>query len=415
MNYKNIAKELLFNYIYKLLYRPLSIDKINYDEELFVKLNNIIPVNHSTFKVYKIIIDGRNYYFRQIKVHTTFKYFIKNILDDYYLFYQLDNKMIKNKTLLYKVLLSKKTLKKIFYMGKVYDKNSKIYNFFNTVDYNIFYINELKVVGDKNILNLFQFIWGEVLLYRLNLGVKNNCYETFNSNKEIATKKMASILGISNLIPNIKLVKLVIDDNIIKYGTLMDEVQGTSPLDIASDDKKNFSYNFINDCINLNILDAINCEKDHRPDNYLVLYKNGKINSLQSFDNDSPASFGFSSNINLRSYYGSGPLINNYGLINYKQIDKCLFNNIMSVSKKDLYLLFDTELTFIQKKFLWKRLSKMKKVLIKSYNNGLQLINNKTKFIFSDNWNNNFTSYLDIFINFNNENNDFKIDNLLNK
>ena len=59
---------------------------------------------------------------------------------------------------------------------------------------------------------------------------------------------------------------------------------------------------------NLNFLDALCYEKDHRPGNYTVVMSGNKAESICAFDNDSPMSFGLG-NASFESYMNCSPYI----------------------------------------------------------------------------------------------------------
>lgn len=278
--------------------------------------------------------------------------------------------------------------------------------------YSIFHIERLNKINKEETINLMQFLWGSIYQYHLNCGVKNGNYETFNSNREISAKKVSDLLGISYLISNIKIAKVTIDNNYSMIGTLMDEAEGISPYDISMSKRKNFTSQFSLDLSSLNIMDAINTEKDHRPGNYNIVYKDGKIITLQAFDNDSPESFGFSFNINLKTYLGGGPLISN-NILNYGIIDIKLYNSIMKLRKKDIFDTFKDELSLIQKMSIYYRIKKMKKIINNSISHGMILSDNNMK---NKNYKKNaFISYLDVFIKSDSINNDFDINKIVHK
>lgn len=63
-----------------------------------------------------------------------------------------------------------------------------------------------------------------------------------------------------------------------KVGTFMLEAKGISPVSLTKKQRKKVAPSFQRNCSDLNILDAICYEKDHRPGNYNVLIdKDGLI------------------------------------------------------------------------------------------------------------------------------------------
>lgn len=116
----------------------------------------------------------------------------------------------------------------------------------------------------------------------------------------MATKRIADLLGIGYLIPEIELVKLVFPDGNEKIGTLMSAVNGIAPKKMLYAEKQKITPKFQRDCNSLNVLDAICHERDHRPGNYFVrLNSNGEVDSLEAFDNDAPMTFSLSAIMNI--------------------------------------------------------------------------------------------------------------------
>ena len=359
-------KQAILYILCRFLYKPYTYSSDNNCSTLSIKFSDVALIKGTTFNLYKILYNEKNYYFREIKKHVCFSDFLKEILNDYFLFGNLSKKFYSQRDFIYSIFMRRNTLINIYNMGIVNDCNSRIYKFFKTHDFSIFDIEELSFLNLCDVLDLFQYLWGEVYLYRLNGGVKKNYYQTFNSSKSLATKKLADIIGIGNLIPNIRTIKLIIGNNIVKYGTLMDEAEGISPTKISIGDRKKFSPNFYRSCCSLNLLDALTNEKDHRPGNYFVNYKKGLIDTIVAFDNDAPLTFFLTPSINLVSYFNSSPFLTRNGLIKMNHIDCDIANSILNLTKKDVYSNFSNILSKKQICFLYIRIKHMKRAIMRT-------------------------------------------------
>lgn len=357
-------KQSILLLVCKTIFKPLSYKTIKEEEKYLIESKDMSLIKNTTFNLYRLNISNQIYYFREIRKHSNFKSYLKELLNDYFYFCNPTSSLKSQQDKIYSKLCSKRVIKKIYNMGIVNDISSKIYIYLQNKDRNIFSLNDLKDVNDNDLKDLFQFLWGEIYSYRLNNGVKKNFYQTFNSSKILATKRLADLIGLNELIPDVKMVKLIIDNKIIKYGTMMNSAKGISPCCIDSIEVKNITPELQRQCISLHLLDCLSYEKDHRPGNYNVLIKNNKLTSINAFDNDAPLTFFISSNINMVSYLNSCPFVDNNNLINLEHIDYNLANRIIKIDKNEIYLCFENILSKIQIEFLIKRIYKMKKAII---------------------------------------------------
>lgn len=188
--------------------------------------------------------------------------------------------------------------------------------------------------------------------------------QSFNASKSLATKRIADLLGIGYLIPEIELVKLVFPDGNEKIGTLMSAVNGIAPKKMLYAEKQKITPKFQRDCNSLNVLDAICHERDHRPGNYFVrLNSNGEVDSLEAFDNDAPMTFSLTGNINLVTYWGSSPLLLSDGALNLVHVDKKLAQKILKLKDEEIVNSLKLILSKIQVWFVCKRIHKMQKAI----------------------------------------------------
>ena len=212
---------------------------------------------------------------------------------------------------------------------------------------------------------------------------------------------MADLLNLGRIIPNVELVELHIGDKDVRYGTLMDEVVGVSPSSLTDKEKLMLSPNFQRDCSDLNLLDALTNEKDHRPGNYLVSFNDRLIQGLKAFDNDSPMSFFITPKINLSTYWGSTPFVDSRGIISIPYLSKDTALGILNLNENTINASFKSTLTRIQIFFLKLRVRRMQKAINKT------LKNNKRFLLEDDEWNDytlneelnmqNLNTYLRIF------------------
>lgn len=359
----NIKQNLLY-FLCKTIYRPLPIEENNVKHIISVEYKDLLIEKNTTFNVCKLNIQNKEYYFRECKKHVKFEEYLRNLINEYVDSLE-DNNPLKLEFLKVRnTLMKPDVVRKLFRMGIVNDRSSKISYFFKSNDISIWGIQELENIELNELKDLFQYLWGEIYSYRLNAGLKKGLYQSFNASKSLATKKIADLLGIGYLIPEIELVKLVFPDGNEKIGTLMSAVNGIAPKKMLYAEKQKITPKFQRDCNSLNVLDAICHERDHRPGNYFVrLNSNGEVDSLEAFDNDAPMTFSLTGNINLVTYWGSSPLLLSDGALNLVHVDKKLAQKILKLKDEEIVNSLKLILSKIQVWFVCKRIHKMQKAI----------------------------------------------------
>ena len=359
----NIKQNLLY-FLCKTIYRPLPIEENNVKHIISVEYKDLLIEKNTTFNVCKLNIQNKEYYFRECKKHVKFEEYLRNLINEYVDSLE-DNNPLKLEFLKVRnTLMKPDVMRKLFRMGIVNDRSSKISYFFKSNDISIWGIQELENIELNELKDLFQYLWGEIYSYRLNAGLKKGLYQSFNASKSLATKRIADLLGIGYLIPEIELVKLVFPDGNEKIGTLMSAVNGIAPKKMLYAEKQKITPKFQRDCNSLNVLDAICHERDQRPGNYFVrLNSNGEVDSLEAFDNDAPMTFSLTGNINLVTYWGSSPLLLSDGALNLVHVDKKLAQKILKLKDEEIVNSLKLILSKIQVWFVCKRIHKMQKAI----------------------------------------------------
>ena len=359
----NIKQNLLY-FLCKTIYRPLPIEENNVKHIISVEYKDLLIEKNTTFNVCKLNIQNKEYYFRECKKHVKFEEYLRNLINEYVDSLE-DNNPLKLEFLKVRnTLMKPDVMRKLFRMGIVNDRSSKISYFFKSNDISIWGIQELENIELNELKDLFQYLRGEIYSYRLNAGLKKGLYQSFNASKSLATKRIADLLGIGYLIPEIELVKLVFPDGNEKIGTLMSAVNGIAPKKMLYAEKQKITPKFQRDCNSLNVLDAICHERDHRPGNYFVrLNSNGEVDSLEAFDNDAPMTFSLTGNINLVTYWGSSPLLLSDGALNLVHVDKKLAQKILKLKDEEIVNSLKLILSKIQVWFVCKRIHKMQKAI----------------------------------------------------
>ena len=364
----NLKTNLLYLFC-KTILKPVNSDKIVYNEEICIESSKIDFVSSSSFNIFKVNIDESTLYFRECKQHIKFKNYIKSCLDDYFLFYH-NEELINNKELIYKELLSRKTLKRLYNMGTENNIKSYTYKFFESNKLEVFNLEKLNLINFNEIFKLLNYIKGNVNCYRFNSGIPLSNYEVFSLNKSMAYITLSELLGLRHLIPDTKIVKLNIDNKYIKYGTLMNSTTGISPIEMSLEERNKITPNLQRELNNLNLLDTLAIDKDHRPSNYMVNLKDSLVDSFQVFDIDYPTSFFITSKISMITGLESGPFVNGENYINLPFLDEQLIKNLTEIKFEDLNNKLNKYLSKLQIYFLNQRIERMKKAVNHSLEGG---------------------------------------------
>lgn len=325
---------------------------------------------HTSFNVAFLDASTFDGYFRECRRHLKITDYLRNVFKDFFvLFIRMSEdecEPLINE--LFSYFKIKRNLKKFIKMGVKNDSNSPVARFFkNPKDSRIIGIPENhSMLLDEYLVQLIQFTWGELYNYELNKNLSIDEYQCFSSNRQIATYELALLLGVRELIPRTRYIKIVIDNKIVKYGTLMDKSPGISPENITIDRMSIITPKLQRAFSRLYIFDLICRQTDHRAGhdgNYNIVFDNsGNAISLSAFDNDNPTTFLPSSRITFGTSSKTTPYVKN-GIINPKYFCADLYSKISKINKKDLCLSLNNYLTTIQIIFVIKRMKKIESIV----------------------------------------------------
>lgn len=366
-------KEIIFTIIKKvgiLSKSSLSLDNVE-TIDATNKENSLNVVYKNSNTIIKIVNSNSITYFKECRPIVGKNKFIQMLNNDYK-FFSGNNSV--------PLILNKK---RFFSMGSLSDKFSPISNFFASKDFNLIGLKAPSNANeDKIFIDYAKFVWSEIYNFKLNSSFKKRKFETFNAGRSLSFYSIAKLFSLSHLVPNTRLCKLVGFGNYDRIGVLMDDAGGSDLSEIDSMARKNkFSYSLQKELLNLNILDAICNEKDHRPDNYHVIFdEDGNAKSICAFDNDSPMSFFISKNVSFKTYEGCSPLVKE-GYFNRPFIDIGVYERINNISKNEIINDLSHYLNKCQIKALLTRLNRLKRGIDKSVNMG------KCKVLKDEEWN----------------------------
>lgn len=356
---KNRLKEKLKYLYYKYLGRPKLLKVIPKNVNIINCLaENTTLLMSTSNNVIKIKLENGVYYFRQCRLHTEIHEYVRTLIEEYYALHDLQD----DKKIVEKSLSKKKNFAKFVNMGITNDKTSTVYKFCMGGVAELIGIENHDAERDERLRDLAQFIWGELYAYKLNSGVKIGSYQTYNAVRQIATKRLADMMGVSELIPNTEFAVLNISDGRRMFGTIMDAAPGIILERESAEKRKSIVTPMLQRSLNnLNFLDTLCREKDHRPGNYTVIINENKANTICAFDNDSPMSFGLGC-ASFKSYMNCSPYIL-HNSINRPYIDKNLVNWLSENNFKKIYQATKGLLNPLQMIFLKQRFKILKKAV----------------------------------------------------
>lgn len=213
------------------------------------------------------------------------------------------------------------------------------------------------------------FLRGEMASYLDNkklIAIKKAYLQTFSYNLQCATKKLACLLGIGDLIPNIEIRLMEINKK--RYVvSVMDPSLGIPANEITMEKRHELTPRFLRSLSNLDYLDSICYQTDHKQRNYTVsLEKDGKLGDVSAFDNDAPLTFlpvfAFPQKVSLVDGYTP---VYKKGKINRRFMDSLLAKKLCTLGGTQIYNELSDCLNLLQIASVWFRIKKIKGCLIK--------------------------------------------------
>lgn len=320
----------------------------------------VTPLLNSSNNVFRIETDGKVLYFRECKTHKEIHAYVADEIDFYYSI--LRPELQEDRLFVEKKLSDKRKFKLFINMGMTNDMSSGAYHFCMGDGGEYIGLDGASPAQEERLKDFVQYIWGNLFAYTLNSGIKIGHYQTYNACRSIAFRRMAELLKVENLIPPTYYAWLHIDRVGDLFGTVMEQAPGECMDDEDNKRRKEVCSPALQRSLaQLNLLDVLCQEKDHRIDNYHVVIENGYASYVTAFDNDSPASFGVGG-ITFTTYMGCSPWA--YGKkLNRPYVDKTLADAVMQIDDKTLRQSMNGLLNCFQMAALRKRIKKVKTVL----------------------------------------------------
>lgn len=318
-----------------------------------------------TSNVIKITKDGNRYFFKESKVRPKSLYDvvyggIESFFDEI-----VHNTSLRERTL--DALKCKNNLRRIVNMGCKDREGDLFHRYLVTDDGSCLGLPSPVSEAEKGELKkLVFYLYGELQNWFYNINVKKGQLQTYSAVRALGTQELARMLGIDSLIPRCGFVKLKLMGR-VRYGILSEEAEGdtltSSPF---AERAGSVTPTLLRDLTNLNLLDALTGDNDHRIGNYHVV-KNGtgEYSALISYDNDSPDTFKLSSSVHRPNLIGCSPLVDRGGIINRAHLDGDTVYRLTEIKKTDLNALLPY-LGRMQISFVMARIRKVRKAILKT-------------------------------------------------
>ena len=360
MMMKNLKKYLL-PLACRVILKPVSFSEIPESvKRISCKREDVKLLTNTSNNVQKITVDGKPMFFRECKKHLLLRQYVMDSIREYYTDVTVD--LHGDLGFLETVLQDHGRLKAFASMGMTNDRNSGAYRFCMGHGGACIGLPDMDPQREERLIDLVQYIWGELFSYQLNGGLKIGRYQTYNAVRNIATYRMAQLIGVEDMIPKTEYVLLCPEGKDPMFGTMMDVAPGVCMETMTVVERENVASPKLQRALNrLNLLDVLNTEKDHRTGNYHVVISNGKAENVVAFDNDSPNAFGMGG-ISFRSYMGCAPWCKE-GKLKRPYVDRELSERIQTLRWKTVKTHMKDILNPLQLMALKRRLKNVKKIL----------------------------------------------------
>lgn len=183
-------------------------------------------------------------------------------------------------------------------------------------------------------------------------------YLLYNANRQMGEYAVAKMLGVEHLITKTEFCKLQVEDSIY-FGTMSETAAGKFYYEFEELVKNQITGVIQRDLNNLNLLDVINYESDHRPGNYHILISPGG-GGIIALDNDSPKAFYISSNCSFPTSAHNSPLIKK-NIINRPHFDSKIVEALLSLDYVQVKNTLNPYLNTLQIFICWKRIKQLQK------------------------------------------------------
>ena len=311
--------------------------------------------------------DGQVLYFRQCRKHSALRSYLTEAINEYFgRISQFADKEALHRAILAD-LQKRKNWRRLSRISAPFQIHlmeilAGIYNNYQEVGLPCFQ----RFDAQEEFISFITFIGGLRICQTTNCYQAKGMYENFSANKLLATYALSRILGVEDLIVPVSVCSFS-ENGELKVGTMMPKAPGYPPSDLLPQQRRNLHIAaFLKDLTNLEYLDALCYQLDHRLDNYYVTEDtNGKISHVVAFDNDAARTFFVRGKVPGGTYAGCSSVITPNGTVARPYMDKT-FADALCACKKEALSELASFMSPMQLRCLWKRMKQLQKAIRKT-------------------------------------------------
>lgn len=332
--------------------------------ESFARAKTEYLINH-TSNVIKISQDGTHYFFKEAKRRPRS---LRDCVDqsiDCFFEEIVHNPSLKDRTLA--SLQCKTHFNRLVRMGSKSVRTHRLHRYLTDGNEALLGLPAPDSEQEKAQLRMLVFyLYGELQNWFCNAGVKAGELQTFCAVRALGTQELARLLGLEELIVRCDFVKIELSGK-VRYGVLSQQAAGEPLTDCPCEQRaRSMTPQLLRALTNLNLLDVLSHDNDHRVGNYFVLANDAsEYCAVLSYDNDSPDTFGMSCSVRFSNLLGCSPFLDGKGMINRPFLDQKAAQALLHLEKSHLKAL-SPYLGRLQLCALWLRIRQVKKAIIKT-------------------------------------------------
>lgn len=357
-------KEKAREYAWKSI---ISLSNKHIQEDSF-GLINIERANmqvHMSSNVTLILdVGSEKKYFQECMPQKNIEKYLRDAVDFYFEYLCEDHRRNEWRYLVLLDIKSKKNFELLKRSGVVYNNSVRAFRSKTYSDFASVGLPSLQDAGFQDDLSRFiKYIRGVIGAYNSNSNLKFGELQSYNVQRKLATRKLAELLNIEKIVPDLKLVKLKLDEKEL-VGSLMDNGGDVSPCSLSVDARQRYTASFVCDITNMEYFDALCYQLDHRMGNYNICYDNDgeTIVGVSAFDNDAPKTFFIEPMLPKQTYCGCSSVLMG-GVINRPYMDNRFAVALLSINKEILKKTMTPYLTIIQIWALWQRIKTLQQAV----------------------------------------------------
>lgn len=366
--FKVIAKYLgrrfaLLQNLGYLLEKPKQVAYVDMTER-FINARAEYILNF-TNNIIRLTLEGKTYYFREAKPHAkSLKDCVMGGVKAFFEEVANDDKLCQR---VLDSLAMPQNMHKITNIGSKEKHGSNFNKYLTSGDETCLGFCKAESEQEKKVLRSLAFyLYGEIYAHEWNCRVKSGQLQTFTVIRTLGVYAIARLLDIGEIIAGSQFVKISVNGH-TKYGVLSSSAEGNCRTDVVYKERiKRLTPQLLRSFTDLNILDFISCDTDHRVGNYNVVEdENGAYVCVISYDNDSPPTFR-NPFLRVRNPMSYSPLIAKNGCVNRVGISKKTADALLKIDRQKINDALSEYLDRLQISGVWSRIKKLQKAVRKT-------------------------------------------------